>query len=39
MNLQYGPERGHPEFLENLAKFLTKEYNAPVSRSVLQTLK
>ncbi|KAG1046578.1 hypothetical protein G6F43_010944 [Rhizopus delemar] len=29
--LQYGPERGHPEFLENLAKFLTKEYNAPVS--------
>lgn len=29
--LQYAPERGNTEFLENLASFLTKEYNTIVS--------
>ncbi|CAO3669699.1 hypothetical protein G6F70_004711 [Rhizopus microsporus] len=33
--LQYGPELGHPEFLDNLAKFLTKEYQMPVSSKQL----
>ncbi|KAI9476420.1 MAG: pyridoxal phosphate-dependent transferase [Benjaminiella poitrasii] len=29
--LQYGHEYGHPNFLKNLAEFLTVEYSSPVS--------